>query len=424
MANRHWGPTARVVAALAAGLTIGIAVSASGNTALRAIAAATEPIGILWINAIRMTVIPLVVSLLFVSMTSFSDVRSAGRSGGRALIVFAAFLVGSAVLAAVTVPIVFTWLPAGAKATAALGAMPTLSAVREQAQQLPSFAQWLTDLVPTNPIRAGADGAILPLVVFSVLFGLASMSIAPELREALARFFRAVSESMLTLVRWLIALAPFGVFALILPLAARMGTSAVGAFGYYVIVISSMLFVQTLALYPIAALVGRVPAKRFAEAAFPAQAIALSSRSSLASLPALLEGAEEKLHCPPEIVGFVLPLAVSIFKIATPVTWLAGACFIARIYAVPFGPAEVGLVLAASVLLSFSTPGIPMGSLVTLAPVFASTGLPVEGIGILIALNLVPDIFETIMNVTGDMSAAVVLSRQHGAGSEVRLDTI
>jgi proton glutamate symport protein len=423
MADRRWGPTARVVAALAAGLTIGIAVSASGNIALRAIAAAVEPIGIVWINAIRMTVIPLVVSLLFVSMTSFADVRSAGRSGGRALLVFAAFLVASAALAVLTVPVLFTWLPTGAT-TAALGRMLTSSAVREQAQQLPSLAQWLADLVPTNPIRAGADGAILPLVVFSVLFGLASMSIAPDLREALVRFFRAVSESMLTLVRWLIVLAPFGVFALILPLAARIGTSAVGAFGYYVIVISGVLFVQTLALYPTAALVGRVSAKRFAQAAFPAQAIAFSSRSSLASLPALLEGAEEKLQCPPETVGFVLPLAVSIFKIATPVTWLAGACFVARLYAVPFGPAEVGLVAAASVLLSFSTPGIPMGSLVVLAPVFASTGLPVEGIGILIALNLVPDTFETIMNVTGDMAAAAVLSRQHRAHSAVQLGTI
>ena len=415
MRNRRWSPTGRVVAALAAGLIIGIAISASGNAALRTIAAAAEPIGILWINAIRMTVIPLVVSLLFVSMTSFSDVRSAGRTGGRALMIFAVFLVGSAVFAILTVPVLFSWLPTGASTTVALGQMSTSSAVRAQAQQLPSVAQWLTDLVPTNPMRAAADGAMLPLVIFTVLFGLASTGIAPDLRDALVRFFRAVSGSMLTLVRWLIVLAPLGVFALILPLAARMGASAVGAFGYYVIAICVLLCAQTLALYPIAAVVGRVPAKRFAQAVFPAQTIAFSTSSSLASLPALLEGAEEKLQRPPELTGFVLPLAVSVFKINTPIVWLAGACFVARLYAVPFGPAEIGLVLAASVLLSFGTPGIPMGSLVVLAPVFASAGLPVEGVGILIAVDLVPDIFKTVSNVTGDMAAAAVLSRANTA---------
>jgi proton glutamate symport protein len=410
MRDRRWSPTTRVLAALVAGLTIGIAISASGNAALRAIAAAAEPIGILWINAIRMTVIPLVVSLLFVSMTSFSDVRSAGRTGGRALMIFVVFLVGSALFAILIVPALFSWLPTGST-TAAMGQMSTLAAVREQAQQLPTFAQWLTDLVPTNPIRAAADGAMLPLVIFSVLFGLASTGIAPDLREALVRFFRAVSGSMLTLVGWLIALAPLGVFALILPLVARMGASAVGAFGYYVIAICGLCCVQTLALYPIAALFGRVPAKRFAQAVFPAQAIAFSTSSSLASLPALLEGAEKTLQRPPELTGFVLPLAVSVFKINTPIVLLAGACFVARLYAVPFGPAQVGLVLAASVLLSFSTPGIPLGSLVVLAPVFANAGLPVEGVGILMAVDLVPDLFKTIANVTGNMAAAAVLSR-------------
>ena len=420
MSKLRSSPTTRVVAALVAGLTVGIAISASGNTSLFAIAAAAEPIGTIWINAIRMTVIPLVVSLLFVSIASFADVRSACRLGGRAFALFAALLVASAVLAVLTVPALFTWLPIGASTTAVLAQIPASSAVQAQAHQLPTFAQWLTDLVPTNPIRAAADGAVLPLVVFSVLFGLASTGIAADLREALVRFFRAVSESMLTIIRWLIVIAPVGVFALILPLAARMGASTVGAFGYYVFVLSSVLFVQTLALYPIAVIAGRVPFKRFAQGAFPAQAIAFSSRSSLASLPALLEGAEKTLKCPSEVAGFVLPLAVSVFKINLPIVWLAGAYLVARLYGVPLGPSQVGLILTASVFLSFSTPGIPMGSLFVLAPVFASVGLPVEGIGILIAVDLVPDICKAIANVTGDMAATVVLSRQHRARDVAR----
>ena len=405
-------PTARVLVALAAGLILGVAVSLSGNSALQSVAAATEPIGIVWINAIRMTVIPLVVSLLFVSMTGFSDIRSAGQLGGRAMLVFAAFMVGSAVFAALTVPVLFEWMPTPASGAAALSQAPAASAIQEQAQQLPSVMQWLSELVPINPLRAAVDGAMLPLVVFSVLFGLASTTIAADLKGTLVSFFRAVSAAMLTIVRWLIVLAPIGVFALILPIAARTGTATIGAFAYYIVAISGLLCVMTIALYPLAAMIGRVSARRFAEAAFPAQAIAFSSRSSLASLPGLLDGADRKLRCRPHVTGFVLPLAVSLFKLNTPVVWLAGAYFVARLYGVPLDPGDVALILVASVVLSFGAPGIPMGSLVMLAPVFATAGLPVEGIGILIAIDLVPDIFKTVSNVTGDMAAAAVLSRR------------
>lgn len=406
------GPTTRVLAALAGGLLIGSGISASGSSFLQAVAGAVEPLGTIWINAIRMTLIPLIMSLLFLSTVNFSEARMAGIAGARALMVFLAYLIGSAVFAAVTVPALFQWLPIGANAAKTLGTPIPAAALQQQAQQLPTFAQWCVDLIPTNPIRAAADGTIIPVVAFSVLFGLASLQIRCDLRDSLVRLFRAVSESMLTLVRWFIKLAPLGVFALILPLTAKMGTAALGSFGYYVIVTSCLLLAQTLLLYLITAAMGGVSATRFAKAALPAQAIALSSRSSLASLPALLEGAEKTLNSRAETVGFVLPLAVSIFKIATPVAWLAGACFIARLYSVPFGPMQAAIVLAASVLLSFGTPGIPMGGLVLLAPVFSSAGLPIEGIGILMALNLVPDTFETILNVTADIGAAAVLSRQ------------
>jgi proton glutamate symport protein len=404
-------PTTRVLIALAAGLALGVAVSASGNGTLQAVAAAVEPIGILWINAIRMTVIPLVVSLLFVSMAGFADIRSAGRLGGRTLLTFAAFLAGAAVFALLTVPPVFAWMPVEATTTATLSEMIPESSVQEQAKQLPSFAQWLSDLVPTNPIRAAADGAMLPLVLFSVLFGLATTVIAAELRETLMRFFRAVGEAMLTIVGWLIALAPIGVFALILPLAARTGAATIGAFAYYIAAMCGLLVVLMLALYPVTAVLGRVSVKRFAQAALPGQAIAFSSQSSLASLPGLLEGAEKELPHASQITGFVLPLAVAIFKFVTPLVWLAGAYFVARLYGVQLEPADVGLILLASVVLSFTTPGIPMGSLIVLAPVFASVGLPVEGIGILMAIDLIPDTFKTIANVSGDMAAAVALSR-------------
>jgi proton glutamate symport protein len=405
-------PTARVVAALVAAFALGVLISVSGDTALLALAAAIEPVGTLWINALRMTVIPLVVSLIVVSVGRFADIRSAGRTGGRTLLLFAAFLIATSVFAVLTVPVLFQYVPTGTQTTAALAPSPNPSGVREQVQHLPTIAQWFADLVPTNPIRAAADGAMLPLVIFCIVFGLATLSIAIELREALARFFRAVSESMLTLVRWLIALAPIGVFALVLPVAARMGATAIGAVGYYMVVTSGLLCVWMIALYPIAAVLGGVSVKRFTQAVFPAQAIAFSSRSSLASLPALLEGAETKLQLPREITGFVLPLSVSVFKINTPLLYLAGACFVARLYGVSLGAADIAQIVTAGALLSFGVPGVPVGGLLLLAPVFANTRLPAEGIGILMAADLLPDISRTVLNVTADMAVATIVSRR------------
>jgi len=406
--------TSRVLVSLAAGLAGGLAISVSSSPPLSAFADLGGSVGTLWVNAVRMTVIPLVVSLLIVSVASVADLNAIGRIGGSALLIFLVLLVGSAIFAALILPPLFAWLPINAATTAPLvdSARTAATGATEAVSQLPTFGEWLVELVPTNPIRAAADGAMLPLVIFSLLFALASTRAAPELRQLLVRFFQAVSETMLILVRWIIALAPIGVFALTLALAARMGASALGAFGYFVLLICALLFVQVIALYPVAVLAGGVPLRRFALAAFPAQAVAVSSRSSLASLPALIEGAENGLRLPSEIAGFVLPLAVSTFKFSAPLSWIAGALFIAKLYGVALAPQKIVLIGIVSVILSFSSPGIPNGSLVLVAPLYASLGLPVEGIGILIALDLFPDVFKTLTNVTADMAAATILARR------------
>ena len=140
------------------------------------------------------------------------------------------------------------------------------------------------------------------------------------------------------------------------------------------------------------------------------QLIAFSSSSSIASLPALIESAE-RLELPPAITGFVLPLAVSTFKIAAPVSWTAGALFVGWFYGVPLHARELATVAVAAVFLSFGVPGIPRGAFIMLTPLFAAIGLPVEGIGILIAVDALPDVFATTLNVTGDLAAATLVAK-------------
>jgi Na+/H+-dicarboxylate symporter len=402
--------TRQVVLAMLLSLAIGTAISASGSSTLEAAAAFIQPIGTLWVNAIRMSVVPLVVSLLIVGVASVEETKDIGRLGLRTYSVFIALLLVIAVYAALVAPALFAWMPADTGNSLALGNTAS-STVTEGMRKLPTLGEWLVSIVPTNPIRAAADGDMLPLVIFSILFALACLKTASEVRQPVLGFFKGVSAAMLVLVRWIIALAPIGVFALMLPLASRIGATAAGALGYFVLINCAMLVVVLVLLYPLAVFAGGISLRSFARAVLPAQAVAMSSRSSLASLPALIDGAR-KLELPPTIKGFVLPLAVSTFKSGGPVSGVAGAVFLSHLYGVPIGPADIALVAIVSTVLTFATPGIPSGSLILMTPLYTSIGLPAEGIGLLIAVDLLPDIFKTVTNVTADMVAATIVSRR------------
>ena len=402
----------RVLLALGAGLAGGAAVAASGNPGLLRAALAVTPVGVLWINAIRMTVIPLVVALLITGVAGAADLRAIGRIGGRSLFTFFLLLVGTALVVMPLAPLVFTLLPSGA------AGRPLPAGAAEAAGQLasggpaPGFADWLTSLIPTNPIAAAANGAMLPLILFTLLLALAIAKSGGAARDTLLGFFRALSEAMLVMVRWVVALAPIGVFALVLPLAARGGAGVAGAVGFYIVVYSLACIVLILLLYPTVALTARVPLRRFARAVLPAQLVAFASSSSIASLPALVEGAERGLGLPERVSGFVLPLAVSTFKIAAPVSWTVGALFVGWFYGMPLHLGAIATIAFAAIFLAFATPGVPRGAFLMLTPLFLAIGLPVEGIGILIAVDAIPDLFATVLNVTGDLAAAAIVARQ------------
>ncbi|MBI4545053.1 MAG: dicarboxylate/amino acid:cation symporter [Gemmatimonadetes bacterium] len=410
--------TTRVLIGLLAGLGAGIAVSASGEPALARAAVALEPVGTLWVNAIRMTVIPLVVSSLVGAVASASDPGAIGRIGGRGLLLFLALLAAAAALSVTAIPPLLGGLTIDPAAAATLRASAASLAepAAESARRLPGFAQWVVDLVPTNPVRAAADGALLPLILFSLALGLAASRLGEPLRQDLARFFRALAEAMLLLVRWILALAPVGVFALALPLAARMGAAAAGAVVYYIALVSTMCALAIATLYPVAAYFGRVPLRSFARASAPAQAVAISSRSSLASLPAMIEGMESRLGLPPELVRFFLPLAASTLRLGAVIGQTAGALFIARLYGVSLEPAQLATIAVTSMVTSFTVPGIPGGSIIVMVPVLLAAGLPVEGIGILLGVDTIPDMFRTTTNVTADLATLTVLGRGAGPG--------
>ena len=402
----------RGLVALGAGLAGGVAIALSGNEQLLHAADTIVPIGTLWINAIRMTVIPLVVSLLITGVAGAADLRSIGRLGGRSLLTFFLLLLGTAIVI----------MPVGVLAFRLLGANtsrpPLPAGAAEAAGQIAAegtptgFGAWLTSLIPTNPIAAAANGAMLQLILFTLILALAIAKLAPATREPLLAFFRALGEAMLVIVRWVVAVAPLGVFALVLPLAAHGGAGVAGAVGFYIVAYSLSSILISLLLYPVVMAVAKVPIAQFARAVLPGQSVAIASSSSIAALPALVEGAERELALPARVTGFVLPLSVSMFKIAAPVSWTIGALFIGWFYGIPLSLGDLSIVAFASIFLAFAAPGVPRGAFLMLTPLFLAIGLPAEGIGILIAVDAIPDLFSTVLNVTGYLASTTIVSRQ------------
>lgn len=401
-------PTVRVGVALALGLAAGISINAVSHAAAGHAVTAAAPVGALWVNGIRMTVIPLVVSMLVVGIAAPDATRGVGRMGIHAAIFFIVTLAAVALFTTIVTPPLFTLLQLDPASVAALRASAVSA---EPAPNLPTLQDWIVGLVPANPIRAAVDGALLPLLFFTVTFAYAVSRVASDRRDAVVGFFRGVADAVMVLVGWVLAVAPVGIFALALTLGVFLGAAALGAIGFYVGVVIALHIVVTALLYPLASIGGHIGLRRFARAAVPAQAVAFSSRSSFAALPAMLDGATRELRLPQRVSAFVLPLAVSTYRLTSPIYWPVGAMFIARLYGIEFGFPQVATMAFAAVVLTASAPGIPSGGLFIQAPLYAALGLPVEGLAILIAVDAIPDMFKTTLNVTGQMAAAAVLGR-------------
>ncbi len=412
--------TTRVLAALLVGLGIGVALAAWAPASVAATLSISDPAGAMFVNSIRMTVVPLVMAGLITGVAGAPDIGSIGRVGKRSIPVLLALLLSGALFAIVVGRPVLARVPIDAASIASLASAAGATAA-QSAANAPGFAQWLTELVPANPVRAAADGAMLPLIIFTLAFALALLRVSAERRATVVGFFAGVFDAMLVLVRWILQLAPLGVLALAIGLGARTGLGAAGLVLSYVVVVSlaSALF-AVVVLYPAAVFIGKIPLRQFARGAAPAQAVAFSARSSLAALPAMMEGATTTLALPREITHFFLPLAASVFRTGAGVALTIGVLFLARLYGIPLSGTQLASVVLTVVLTSFSVPGIPGGSIIAMAPVLLSAHVPLEGLGILLALDTIPDMFRTTVNVTGNLTAAAIIARPNRDGNHFR----
>jgi len=405
-------PTARVLLGLALGATFGLALATWSPTAAVQVADAVQPFGRLWLNALQMTVVPLVFALVVVGVNTASDAAASGRIARRAIVAFILILTGGALFSAAVAPWLFSLFQRNPALTAALEsavsahAPPTAGAV--------GWAEWFNGIVPSNAINAAAQSAMLPLVVFALFFGFALTRIDAERRTLVVSFFQAIADTMIVVVRWVLWVAPLGVFALILAVCARAGLHMLSALGIYVLVECLLYLAMTALMLPVARVWGGETLRRFVPALVPPQIVAASTQSSLASLPAMLESAEQRLGYPPQVNALVLPMAVSLFRLTSPVQYVTSACFIAWAYGIHVGPAPLFAAALLAVVISLGSVGLPgaVSFLATNLPVAQAMGVPVGPLGLMLAVDALPDALATLGNVTADLTATSVVARQ------------
>jgi proton glutamate symport protein len=394
----------RIFAALVAGLLAGAGLAALHAPA--AVGSIAETVGGLWLDALRMTIVPLVFSLVTTSVASTTGAAGGGKLAARTLGLFAVLLLAASAVGALTVLGIVHLVPIPRQAAealrAGLGQHPVVP-------PLPPAGEWLRSFVPTNPVASAASGAIVPLVVFAMVFGLAIARIADEPRVRLLGVLSATADAMLVVVHWVLVIAPIGVFALSVQVGLSAGLGAGGALLHYVATISAACLFVTLLVYPLV-LAARVPLIRFARAAVPVQALAISTRSSLACLPALVEAAEGPLEVPEPVASLVLPLAVSVFRVATAVANVGVAVYLAALFGAPLPPLTLASGIVVAAVVSVATAGVPSQAffIASIAPVCLAIGAPIEVLPLLLAVETVPDIFRTIGNVTADLAVAAM----------------
>jgi len=401
-----------ILLSLVAGVIAGIAVRWIDQPGLTATANALLPIGQMWVRALQMTLIPLIFAMITHGVASAVMGGRGGRLIGTTLGLFAAIMVGTVLLStALTETVLHLWpLPADALRGLIDAAPP---------QPVPGLAAQLVAIIPDNPVAAAAQGQIFPLVIFGLAFGVAIARLPRaegESEPAIMRLLSQIAQAMMQLVDWVLAVAPIGIFPLALGLGLASGLGVAQVLGTFVALCFLTAGLMALLCYALIRVAGAGPVGRFASAILPAQAMAAGSCSSMATTPVMIEVAVEKLRIPRDVVGLVIPMAVSIFRLGT-VAHAVPAVLVAA-HAVGIEPSLPQLMLAGLAVMigSISGAGLPGAAVIyaMYGPGIQLLGAPMAIMPLYVAVIALPDPIITLSNVTGDLTVTALVNRLMG----------
>jgi Na+/H+-dicarboxylate symporter len=389
---------------LVVGLLLGLAAAITQSPLLLGFAQGVEPIGTAFVDLLKMVVIPLVAAVIFVGVASLGDLRRLGRMGGAAMGFFA---VTSVVGVLLGMGVMRALLPLASDAAAQAITVQTV-----EAPVLPGPIDFLLSLIPSNPFQAAAEGALLPLIVFVVMLAAATGALAEKQRDILTGLAQAVADALIKLTYWILWIAPIGVFALAAPVTARAGWAMLQSLiAFVVAVLVALLAFVALVYVPAIRILGRMPVGKFLKGCVSPQVIAAATVSSPATVPAMLEAANKELRVSRTASGFVVPLGAGLGRAGSAVFQGAGLVFLAWLYGVSLAVSGIGGAVLATFIVSFTVPSIPGGSVLSLAPALGTVGIPLDGLAVLLGVDRIPDMARTATNVTGTLTATVLVDR-------------
>jgi Na+/H+-dicarboxylate symporter len=408
-------PAGQTFAALAAGLLLGWGLA--GTSAIEPVLSVAGPVGTVWLRALQMTIIPLVASLLVTGVVQMVATARAGPMARRTLVTFTVLLAAGGVFSALAMPPLLDLFPIPDGAAAAL---VTTDA---RPQPVPGMGAFFESLVAPNIVAAAAETAMLPVIVFFAALAVAITRLPADQAALMTGFFTALGHAMLVVIGWVLRLAPVGVFALAIGVAAASGSSAFAALGHYILLVSGIGVVVLLLAYPVGIIGGRLRPLAFARAVIPAQTVGLTTQSSLASLPAMLASCG-RLGLREGTADFVLPLAVALFRVTGPAMNLAVAIYVAKLTGVELTPGVLLAGFAAAMVTTVGAVSLPgaISFVTSIGPIALAMGVPVEPLALLVAVEMLPDIVRTVGNVTMDVAVTATMDQDRAENSPGQAD--
>jgi len=385
---------------LLAGLLVGLGAAMTGNTFLHGIARESAPLGKLFINAIKMVVIPLVVTVIFSSIARLGDVKTLGRIGGITLVFYWATLIPAILLGMGVMALGLNFTPDLT--------MPSVEAA--PIPKLQSLSDFFISLIPANPFAAATNGAILPLIVFTALFAAAAGTMPKDRKERMITGAEDISSVLIKLVWWILYTAPLGIFGLIAPATAVLGWSLIQSLAIFIICVFIALTLLVLCVFlPLVLGVAKIKPLHFFKSITGALSIAFSTTSTAAALPVTLEETITKLGVSKSVAELLIPLGASMYRPGSALFQGAAIVFLAHIYGLPIALSAAGAVLFATFLVSLTIAPVPSASVVTMAPALEALGVPLAGLAFMLGIDRIPDMMRSSVNVLGHIAAAALI---------------
>jgi Na+/H+-dicarboxylate symporter len=394
-----------IAAGLILGLIVGLVASATGNEWLHTIAKGSAPFGAIFMNAIKMVVIPLIVTVIFTSIARLGDPRKLGRIGGQALAYYWLTLIPAIAIGMATMMFGLQFV----------GEISMPQTAATEVPQLQGFVDFLISLVPANPFAAASKGAILPLIVFAALFAAATGTLPADRRDRLISIADVTSEALIKLVWWILYLAPIGVFGLTAPVTAKLGWSLVLSLGVFIIcVFVGLLIFLAVVTLPLMYFLAGIGPIRYLKSTFGAVSVAVSTTSTAAAIPVSLEETKTNLGVSPTVADLLIPLGASMHRPGSALFQGAAVVFLAHLYGVPIPLAVMGAAMLATFLVSLTVAPVPSSGVVTMAPALDAVGIPVAGLALMLGIDRIPDMMRSAINVLSQISAATLVERWSG----------